>query len=79
MDTKLTLKLDQRVIAKAKKYAQRKHISLSKLIERMLTRITDSKNVNTDITPLVESLSSLLSEQDIKTNDYIDYLDKKYR
>lgn len=41
MDSKLTLKLDQSVIEKAKIYAKAKKISVSKLIENYLQHITE--------------------------------------
>jgi predicted HicB family RNase H-like nuclease len=43
MDTKLTLKLDQDVIEKAKQYAKSKSISLSVLIENYLQKITSEE------------------------------------
>jgi hypothetical protein len=79
MDTKLTLKLDKKIIERAKIYASEKNISLSKLIENMLFRITDSKSFKSEITPLVESLSGILPEIDFDKDDYADYLDKKYQ
>jgi predicted HicB family RNase H-like nuclease len=41
MDTKLTLKLNQAVIEKAKDFAKLQETSLSRLIENYLQRITD--------------------------------------
>ena len=40
MDTKLTLKLDQEVIEKAKRFAQGQQTSLSQLIENYLLNLT---------------------------------------
>jgi predicted HicB family RNase H-like nuclease len=40
MDSKLTLKLNDSVIAKAKQYAKEHNISLSRMIENYLTSIT---------------------------------------
>lgn len=40
MDTKLTLSFDKNVIEKAKKYAEEQNISLSRLIEHLLTQVT---------------------------------------
>ena len=79
MDTKLTLKLDKKIIERAKLYASEKNVSLSKLIENMLFRITDSKSYKSEITPLVESLSGILPEMEFDKEDYTDYLDKKYQ
>ena len=71
MDKKLTLSLNERVIEKAKVYAQNHKISLSRLIE--------SEDVK--ITPLVESLSGVVDiPQDFDyKNDYTDYLLEKYQ
>jgi hypothetical protein len=85
MDTKLTLKLDENVIERAKKYASNKKMSLSRLIENYLDSITlDDKNDDFEISPFVKSISngkSLVIEKDWKDlrEDYIDYLDKKYQ
>ena len=42
MDSKITLSFDESVIRKAKKYAQSQNISLSRLIEFLLLKITSS-------------------------------------
>ncbi len=42
MNAKLTLSFNEEVINKAKKYAEENNISLSKLIEFLLTKITSS-------------------------------------
>jgi hypothetical protein len=81
MDTKLTLKLNEDVIEKAKEYAKSKKISLSELIENYLQKLTDDKKSTKTITPLVKSLSSVISlpkEYDDK-KDYTDYLINKYK
>ena len=43
MDTKLTLKLNQEIIEKAKIYASEKKLSLSRLIENYLNSLTSEK------------------------------------
>ena len=59
MDTKLTLKLDQEIIEKAKQYASEKKISLSRIIENYLNSLTSDKtNDDLQISPFVKSLSS---------------------
>ncbi|MDQ2864257.1 MAG: DUF6364 family protein [Bacteroidota bacterium] len=40
MDNKITLSFDEYVISKAKKYAERNNISLSRLIEFLLKKVT---------------------------------------
>lgn len=80
MDNKLTLKLDDQVIERAKIYARKKNTSLSKLIESYLEILTASgKNDPDEVTPLVKSLSGILSSS--KTDpkkDYRSHLIKKY-
>lgn len=80
MDTKLTLKLEQSVIEKAKDYAKRQKTSLSRLIENYLLDITEEEGTQEKITPLVRSLSGIIdlpNDYDHK-KDYADYLAKKY-
>ena len=80
MDTKLTLKLEQSVIEKAKDYAKRQKTSLSRLIENYLLNITDEEATQEKITPLVRSLSGIIDLPDDYDHkkDYADYLAKKY-
>lgn len=81
MDTKLTLKLDEKVIEQAKTYTKSNNISLSKLIESYLTTLTKRENKETEITPLVKSLSGVISidyDFDIK-DEYTQYLMEKYK
>lgn len=81
MDIKLTLKLDNKVIEKAKVYAKSKRTSISVLVENFLQKITiDTKNKE-KITPLVKSLSGIINlpkNYDHK-NEYSDYLKNKYK
>lgn len=55
MDTKLTLKLDQEIIEKAKHYASEKKISLSRIVENYLNSLTsDKENNDIQISPFVK-------------------------
>lgn len=81
MDKKLTLSLDRAIIESAKSYAKSNNISLSKLIESYLATLTEKKRNSSEITPLVESLSGVISldeDYDVK-DDYTDYLIEKYK
>ena len=83
METKLTLRLNDNVIERAKNYARSHKISLSKMIENYLDSITKQKEdvKKISITPLVESLSGVIdlpSDFDYK-KEYRDYIDKKYK
>lgn len=80
MNTKLTLKLDDAVIERAKTYARDKNTSVSNLVENYLNLITSPKNEEGAVTPLVKSLSGLIDlpvNYDYKKN-YKDHLTKKY-
>ncbi|WP_312769815.1 DUF6364 family protein [Epilithonimonas sp.] len=83
MDSKLTLKLNENVIERAKIYASSKKVSLSRLIENYLDSITREQNDDFEISPFVKSISSGKSVPDLdwKTlrEDYTDNLDKKYQ
>ena len=81
MDTKLTLKLNEDIIEKAKEYAKSKKTSLSDLIENYLHKLTNDKKNKPKITPLVKSLSGVISlpkDYDEK-KDYAAYLTNKYK
>lgn len=81
MDKKLTLSLDKLIIEEAKLYAKSNKVSLSKLIESYLASLTNKNKSETEITPLVKSLSGVISldtSTDVK-DDYTDYLIEKYK
>jgi len=79
MEAKLTLKLDQSVIQSVKVYAEKNKRSLSKLVEDYFRNlINENDNRKLKISPLVQELSGIISEKDIKQANYIDYLEKKY-
>jgi hypothetical protein len=81
MGKKLTLSLDQAIIAKAKEYAKTHNTSLSKLIESYLGTLTNRPSEEEDITPLVESLSGVidLPAGFDEKQGYSDYLSAKYK
>ena len=68
MDTKLTLKLNENVISRAKNYAKKRKTSISKMIENYLDVVSSPKSEGFEITPLVISLSGV-----IKLPDNYDY------
>ena len=78
----MTLKLNQRVIEKAKKYASNKKVSLSRIIEAYLQSLTSEvENSNFDISPFVKSIATgveISADLDYK-KEYSDYLMEKYK
>jgi hypothetical protein len=79
MNSKLTLKLNNLVIEKAKSYARKKNTSLSKLIESYLGKLAEPDDSH-EITPLVKSLSGII-DLPVKTDTgkaYKNHILKKY-
>ena len=54
MDNKITLSFDESVIRKAKRYAENNNISLSRLIEFLLQKITSSNYQSMEDFPISE-------------------------
>jgi len=81
MDTKLTLKLDQETIEKAKRFARHRNTSLSMLIENYLQLITSQEESTVSITPLVKSLSGIIDLPDMYDHkkEYSEFLVRKYK
>ncbi|WP_396152744.1 DUF6364 family protein [Flavobacterium sp.] len=83
MDTKLTLKLNQEIIEKAKVYAAQKKVSLSRIIENYLNSLTtDAKNDDSiEISAFVKSISTgnkIPSDLDYK-KEYAERLLNKHK
>ena len=81
METKLTLRLNNQVIERAKIYAKNNQVSLSKMIESYLDHVTKEKDQNTSITPLIESLSGVINLPDgfDYKKAYRDHLAEKHK
>ncbi len=84
MDAKLTLKLDKKVIEKAKAYAKSRKRSLSRLIESYLKTLVDDDTAQKvgeeEISPYVRSMRTgvkLPQDLDYK-KERGDYLSKKH-
>ena len=84
MDTKLTLKLNEKIIEKAKAYASNKKMSLSRIVEAYLQSLTsdnDPSDPNFEISPFVRSISTgteIPTDLDYK-KEYSDHLINKYK
>ena len=82
MDTKLTLKLNQKIIEKAKEYASNRKMSLSRLIEAYLQSLTTENDTSEfEISPFVKSITTgteIPTDLDYK-KDYSDYLIERYK
>lgn len=82
MDTKLTLKLNQNVIEKAKEYASNKKMSLSRIVEAYLQSLTSENDTSDfEISPFVKSIATgteIPTDLDYK-KEYSDYLTEKFK
>lgn len=82
MDTKLTLKLNQEIIEKAKAYASGKKMSLSRIVESYLQSLVSEKEITKfEISPFVKSISTgieIPTDLDYK-EAYSDHLMQKYK
>ena len=81
MNTKLTLKLNKRVIERAKKYAQKNNKSLSVMVENYFKTISDKESKNDiEISPNVLELSGIIKiPENLNLKDmYGKHLEEKY-
>lgn len=80
MRTKLTLRLDDELVRKAKTYARRSGKSVSSLVGdffALLGRRSGSKN--NELTPTVRSLLGALEGKPLNEHDYRRHLEEKHR
>ena len=57
MDAKITLRFDETVIKKAKSYAENNNISLSRLIEFLLSKVTSNSYQSLEDLPISDWVS----------------------
>jgi hypothetical protein len=82
MDTKLTIKLNEAVIQRAKIYASSRNTSVSRLVENYLDALTGEQDLEPDISPFVKSIASgkpLEAGWSSWKEDYHQHLEEKHR
>ena len=79
MQNKLTLRIDEKLIAKAKAFAKSNGKSVSQIVADYFN-LLDKKNKpeRTKTTPIVNSLKGSLRGSNIDEKDYHKYLEDKY-
>ncbi len=85
-NTKLTLSMEPEVVYRAKQYAKKRHISLSKLIQDFLENSIESDNLKDDpdlnIPKEIEKLRGILKGPDISKKQLkqmkLEYLKEKH-
>jgi hypothetical protein len=80
MNTKLTLKLDEGVVERAKAYAERRGTSLSRMVEGYFAGLTHEQQGAKRPAGVVGELAGLLAGVQIEDEKegYTEYLTKKY-
>ncbi len=77
---KLTLKLDQAVIERAKEYAKERRLSLSGMVENHFRALVGGRHASGEATPMVRELSGVAPAKAGRhwKKRYADYLADKY-
>jgi hypothetical protein len=75
MTTKLTLSVNPTVVSRAKRYAKKQGVSVSRLVEVYLASISEEP-APADLPPMVASLRGILKNTD--TEAYRKHLVRKY-
>lgn len=76
MQTKLTLSIDPSVVVRAKRYAKRSGVSISRMVETYLDSVTRPSAGEMPETPVLNSLRGMLKGAD--PDAYRKHLVKKY-
>lgn len=77
---KLTLNVDESVVARAKRYAARSGTSVSRLVEQFLAIVSGTASKQDDgLPPILARLRAELKGLSPGSEDYKRYLERKYR
>ncbi len=57
MDAKITLSFDENIISRAKRYAEKNNMSLSRLVEFLLRKVTSSRHKSFEDYPISDWVS----------------------
>jgi hypothetical protein len=77
---KLTLSVDDAVVARAKTYAARRGTSVSHLVERFLDAVArPRRTADEDLPPVTKRLFGALRGAKVDREEYVDYLERKFR
>ncbi len=80
MQTNLTLRLDSKVISRAKRLAKKRGIFVSRLVSDYFKGAAGVKRPSTheDLPPITRELAGSLEGSKLDERDYRRYLEKKY-
>ena len=78
MNTKLTLRMDEKIVRKAKIEAKRRGKSVSQMVAEYIESIGLQQNSKKDLPPTTASLVGILKGKKISEEDYKTHLREKY-
>lgn len=81
MRNKLTLRMDEAAIERAKRYAAERGMSVSRLVENFFEALDAPRSPDSDefeMSPLVKSLWGILEGAEFDEADYRRHLEKKH-
>ena len=78
MKKKLTLRMEQEAIERAKAYAEARGTSVSKLVEHFFGALSADGGKRETHSPLVEALSGVAEDAEVSEADYYGHLDEKH-
>lgn len=78
MNTKLTLRMDENIVRKAKMEAKRRGKSVSQMVAEFIESIGLQQNSAKDLPPTTASLVGILKGKEISEEDYKTHLREKY-
>jgi len=79
MHTRLTLRIDEELIERAKSYARQSGKSLSQLVSDYLESLPESQgDQGRSVTPIVQSLRGALAGSGLNEEDYRRHLEEKH-
>jgi len=79
MKKKLTLRMDDSLIRRAKKLSKEKGTSVSQMVADYFALIeTEQSPIEDNLPPITASLAGILKDKDIQEDDYKNHLEQKY-
>lgn len=76
---KLTLSVDESVVARAKRFAAKRGTSISRLVEEFLALLAGTNPNTEDLPPILARLRAGLKDASADPADYKKHLERKYR
>ena len=72
--------MDEKVVQRAKRYASRRRTSVSQIVEAYLDALARPADIpDRDLPPITRRLKGVLKGAEHRREDYVDYLERKYR